>query len=92
MTVAEILADADCMTAGEMVRALRGVPEDTKLVFVSNYGDYGHTEQIHFLKSMDSMDYTERLYKTAYSDSGLAIGNVADGEEAETQPILVIRS
>lgn len=76
----------------ELIEALEGEDPEALVVFSSDYGDIGHTEQVHPIQG-DVEEAT--LEETAYSASGWAIRREHDEETEdtgdETVPILVIK-
>lgn len=78
----------------ELIEALEWEDPEALVVFASDYGDVGHTQQVHSIIG----DIEEvKLEKSAYSRSGWAIRRERadeedDGESGEeTVPFLLIR-
>ena len=71
------------LTVAELKDLLDGQPDDAKVIFSTNYGDYSRTEQALPLKG--ELD-TVCIEKSAYSNSGFAIAEpneMGDGPDED---------
>jgi hypothetical protein len=64
---------ARCMTVGELIDELTYHSPDAKVFFQSDYGDYGHTQQLLFINDTALIKSMDEITNTAYSDTGLAV-------------------
>lgn len=72
------------LTVQELISILEDVPEDQRdkpVVFVCDYGDYGHTQQALGISSIS--DEPQPLYESGYSHSGFAVIDKDDSEDEE---------
>jgi len=78
------------ITVRELLDALEAEDPEALVVFASDYGDIGHTQQVHRV-SGDVEEVT--LEESAYSHSGWAIRREEDDDDDEDagQRVLVIR-
>lgn len=68
------------ITVRELIDLLEDYDDDTPVIFSSNYGDRGRTEQAHRLTGDADL---VTLRKSGYSESGYAVvENDEDAEEA----------
>ena len=58
------------MTVADLIAELQGLAQDAAVLFVTDYGDYGHTQQALPLQSVDMGD--GKLVESAYSRSDVA--------------------
>ncbi len=72
------------VTAAQLIEELQDIPPDAQVAFSSDYGDYVHTQQVHFLRG--NVEETP-ISKTAYSCSGYAVAN--EGEDT-TETVYLI--
>jgi len=85
------------ITVGDLMEELKRFDPEAVVVFGCDYGDHGHTEQALPVESVDSLhEGSERIEKTAYSRSGLAIELIPAeddyvGETVAGVPIVVLR-
>lgn len=85
--------DMQTCTLDELIAALEEAREEhggnVKVVFTSNYGDRGRTQQAHRLYAR--VEETQ-LVESAYSDSGYAVADSDEGmhDEYEERKVLVI--
>lgn len=88
----------NALTVRDLIEELQNMPEDAKVLFVCDYGDYAHTQQA--LPCGEVIEViTADIYESAYSQSGLAArmdddrDNQEDGDEdpEEQTPIVIIR-
>jgi hypothetical protein len=62
------------VTVAELRNALDGYPDDARVVFVCDYGDYSHTQQALPVREVTTSDEEGTcLAPSAYSQSGLAM-------------------
>ena len=86
MTIREL---AGCtMSAGELIAELELLDRDTPVLFATNYGDIGNTQQV--LPIGEVLDVMSgNLYETGYSQSGIALreddgeGDYADDDDRD---------
>lgn len=77
------------ITVRQLISALQDEDPDAVVVFASDYGDHGHTEQAH---AIDGQIEPATLVESAYSHSGWAVPDEdSDEEEDDGTPVLVIR-
>ena len=82
---------------GDLMEELKRFDPAAVVVFGCDYGDHSHTEQALPVESVDSLyEGSERIKKTAYSRSGLAIKLIPDEDDyaeeiAEGIPVVVLR-
>ena len=77
------------LTVKQLIGRLENEDPDALVVFTSNYGDHGRTEQVHFIKGRFQ---EQELRKSAYSESGYAIADLDVDEDRlnEGPEVLVI--
>ena len=67
---------------------------DTPILFVTNYGDRGNTQQVHQLTEMHDAEL-KHLYETPYSTSGIAVreedSNETDDPNQEFGIVLLLK-
>ena len=72
------------LTVGELIEILQGCPEDARIVFTCDYGDYGHTQQALPVRAVGSLDEQGgTLQPSGYSQSGLAISRSDDEDDED---------
>jgi len=70
------------LTVAELIETLQSFPEDARVVFGCDYGDYHHTEQALPVESADEIEGTfEILTESAYSHSHVSITQIDTGDE-----------
>lgn len=74
------------LTVRELIEQLQGMPEDAKVLFVCDYGDYCHTQQALPCGEVLDAVTTASIVESGYSQSGLALVE-DDGEEAEVEQL-----
>ena len=75
------------ITVAELIEELEGQDPEAMVVFASDYGDIGHTRQVHFINGeLEPLT----LEESAYSDSGWAVADT-DDEEGEQPTFLVLQ-
>lgn len=72
---------SSALTVRELIEYLENCDQDAPVLISSDYGDRGNTEQVTALtgENVTEADQLGGLYTTAYSSSGVAVGE--DGEE-----------
>jgi hypothetical protein len=70
------------ITAAALIELLEDLPGDALVAFATDYGDYCHTEQVHFLQGEVEEKSIER---SAYSDSGWAVKEEEEEEELDAE-------
>ncbi len=73
------------MTVKELIEELQDMPENMEVYATSDYGDYIHTQQLIMLGNPQILT----PYKTAYSETGLAI-NIDDDNDKNDDEIKVV--
>jgi len=74
------------MLVGELIDLLQGQDENAMVAFATDYGDHGHTQQIHFIEgNIEKVKVDE----TAYSDSGFSVMD-DDSEDEPVGEILIL--
>lgn len=68
------------ITKAELVEALEELNDNDLVAFASDYGDHGHTQQVHRIRGNVEEAV---LMESAYSDSGWAVANE---EEWDSDP------
>lgn len=66
------------ITKRQLLDLLDDVEDDARIVFSSDYGDRGHTEQAHEIKGEIEQ---VKVHESAYSASGFAIAENDDDED-----------
>lgn len=66
-----------------------GATLDVPVLFTSNYGDRGRTEQALPIAEVTQAG-TRNLYDTPYSDSGIAYDEERDEERDELQEVIIL--
>lgn len=79
------MADFETATIDELIRALKDARADyggkAKVLFASNYGDRGGTQQAHRIRArFEQVQVTE----SGYSDSGYAVADDGDIDDDTT--------
>lgn len=85
------------LTVKELIEHLEELPQDARVFFACDYGDYGHTQQALPVDSVEELTENE-LEESGYSNSGVALRN-SDSDEDEDEkgsdedptPIVVLR-
>lgn len=75
------------ITAKVLREALADLDDDALVVFSSNYGDHGRTEQVHFL---DGEIEERHVKESGYSESGFALVDQDDEPEEDAPTVHVI--
>jgi len=75
------------LTVAQLIERLREEDPDALVVFASDYGDRGHTQQAHFL---DGRIQEQLLVPSAYSGSGFALSTEDDDEDDSEAIVLVL--
>ena len=95
----ESMNEIESLTVQELIEELQTMPADAHVVFESDYGDICHTQQaLPVMDVAELIDGMERLEKSAYSRSGVAIeqrdptddGVDREWEDAPAYPPIVI--
>lgn len=74
-------------TVQELLDALEGEDRKAMVVFASNYGDLGKTQQVHAIAG----DVEEQIIEeSAYSDSGWAVQRREDEDEEPNRPPVTV--
>jgi hypothetical protein len=77
------------ITKAQLLDAIEFIPDDALVCFSSDYGDIGHTKQVHSLQG-----YAEerRIEKSAYSHSDFALveDDDEDSDDEKVQRVWVI--
>lgn len=68
------------ITVADLIERLQEMPQDAVILFASDYGDRGHTTQVVPVTEVNEMTDEQCITKTAYSDSGMAITDLSDGD------------
>jgi hypothetical protein len=68
------------LTVAELIEALQDFSPDARVVFESDYGDYGHSMQALLVKRIDEVEYRD-FAKSRYSASGLVITEGLEDED-----------
>ena len=83
------------LTVKELIEVLENEDPEMPVVFASDYGDIGHTQQVH---GIDGEIEEEPIHESAYSHTGWAVPNHdrerpedADEEEDDAPRVLVLR-
>ncbi len=83
------------LTVKELIEALEDEDAEMPVVFVTDYNDIGHTQQVHAIEG--NLD-EEPIHETAYSASGWAVLNHererpedVDDEDETAPRVLVLR-
>lgn len=76
------------ITKRELIEALEDVEDDARLVFSSDYGDRGHTQQAHGIKGEVEQ---VKVHESAYSNSGFAIAESDDEDDDDGNEYHVYR-
>lgn len=85
-------------TVRHLREALEDLPDDVRVMFVCDYGDYHHTQQA--LPIGEAIEvYSSDLGATAYSQSGVCLledrepdDEPVDETEEDAEPVLILRS
>lgn len=79
------------MTVGDLVETMSNYPEHYKVFITSDYGDRGHTEQVHTFGDGDitELDDTTALKATAYSNSGVCLCESEEPIDYEYGAVLI---
>lgn len=80
------------LTAAQLIDVLTDMPPDAVVVFGCDYGDIGHTEQALVVRKVEELEHDrERLARSDYSNSGLAIESFddEDNEPSESERKLI---
>ena len=76
------------ITVRQLIERLRDEDQDARVVFASDYGDRGNTQQVHFLDGDIEEGFIER---SAYSDSGWALADYdGDKPDDDSEQVLVL--
>jgi hypothetical protein len=62
------------LTVGQLREALDELDADAPVLLVCDYGDYHHTQQAIPIQSLEVLT-SDNIYESAYSHSGLALGD-----------------
>jgi hypothetical protein len=74
------------MTVADLIEELSQFDEDAIVVFACDYGDIVHTQQALPVTSAAEIDTDEeRVVRSAYSNSGLAVEEVERDEDGEPE-------
>ena len=75
----------NALTVAELIEYLQDMPEDARVMFTCDYGDYCHTQQLLPVASVGLPQESDWVIReSAYSQSGLAIEPVAEDEFDES--------
>lgn len=76
------------ITVRQLRELLDGEDDDLPVIFSTDYGDYHHTQQaLPLIGETDEVLVEE----SAYSNSGFAVANDADGDPDTYTPYLLIK-
>ncbi len=82
------------LTVKELIEALEDEDPEMPVVFVTDYNDIGHTQQVH---AIDGNVDEEPIHESGYSVSGFAVPNHERERDDEDEPedkaprVLVLR-
>jgi hypothetical protein len=77
------MRDLNTMTVGDLRDLLEDFPDDARVIFTTDYGDYHHTKQALGIRSAES---GHRVERSAYSNSGFALVGDDPDDDAEDDP------
>ena len=85
------------MTVGELIAALRLCEPDDTVMFVCDYGDRCHTEQLLPIYSAMKLNDGEHIRETGYSTSGVGLfddddDDDEDDDEDDVRSVVILRS
>ncbi len=62
------------LTVRDLIQQLEDMPPDARVVIEMDYGDRQHTMQALPVQEAAQLEHDQPIYATAYSHSGIAIG------------------
>jgi len=71
------------LTVGQLIEYLQELPAEATVLFACDYGDYHHTTQVLPVTSAAELSDEEYLEESAYSRSGIALGDLSQEGSAE---------
>lgn len=84
------------LTVEELIAKLEELPQDARVFFACDYGDYSHTQQALPVDSVEELTENE-LEESGYSHSGVALRDPdhededEKGSDEDPTPIVVLR-
>jgi hypothetical protein len=78
------------MTVGDVIEALKRLPKDAPVGFISPYGDYHKTMQFLNITDVRTIEPHEVIETTAYSNSGLRLRDRESDDESASQVVVIL--
>lgn len=72
------------ITVEDLINQLKDLPQDAKIGFACNYGDYGRTMQVLPFGEEPELVFVQ---ESAYSQSGFAIDKSREADEVDEEDI-----